>query len=186
MPGLDVDSRRAAPGRLVPFALACLAALSLFLTSCSSRPVEMTVTTDASRSSALPPGAEPLAISPNLPARDENIEAAGDRIAEAITYLNTRQRDRRERALRALVQAEVVMNRALRARPRGSELRTALHAALKDLDSAQRSLQHSAPDAVTLKQLAALNKSLDSLEVNPAPEPTPPDPNSDGEPAPQP
>lgn len=132
------------------------------------------MTTDASRSSALPPGAEPVAIAPDLPERDENIEAAGDRIAEAITYLNTRQRDRRESALRALNQAEVVMNRALRARPRNNEIHTALRAALKDLDTAQRAIQHGAPESVAVKQLTSLNKSLDNMDVRPEPEPDQP------------
>jgi hypothetical protein len=136
----------------------------LFYASCATRPVEETVTTDASRSSALPPGAEPVAIAPNLPERDENIEAAGDRIAEAITYLNTRGRDRREKALSALNQAEVVMNRALRARQRSPQVHSALRAALRDLDAAQRAIQRGTTDAAA-KQLATLNKSLDNLDL---------------------
>ncbi len=136
----------------------------LFSASCATHPVEETVTTDASRSSALPPGAEPVAIAPDLPERDENIEAAGDRIAEAITYLNTRARDRREKALSALNQAEVVMNRALRARQRSPQVHSALRAALKDLDAAQRAIQRGTTDAAA-KQLAALNKSLDNLDL---------------------
>lgn len=138
--------------------------LVLSFSSCTTRPVEETVTTDASRSSALPPDAEPVARAPNLPERDENIEAAGDRIAEAITYLNTRGRDRREKALNALNQAEVVMNRALRARQRSPQVHSALRAALRDLDAAERSIQRGTTDAAA-KQLAILNKSLDNLDL---------------------
>src|SRR3982751_5631281 len=60
----------------------------LLACSCASRPVEEIVTTDASRASILPPGAQPVAREPDLPAQDPDIEVAGDRIAEAMTYLN--------------------------------------------------------------------------------------------------
>jgi signal transduction protein with GAF and PtsI domain len=125
------------------------------------RPVEEIVTTDASRSSALPPGAQPVAIQPDLPERDPDIEAAGDRIAEAITYLNTRRRDRHEAALRALNQAEAALNRALRTRSDDDRLRNPLRSVLKDLDTAERAVQRGSSDAA--KQLSALNKNLDNL-----------------------
>ena len=130
------------------------------LCACAPRYVEETVTTDASRSSAIPPGAEPIAIAPTLPARDADIEAAGDRIAEAITYLNSR---RREAALRAMNQAEAAMNRALHARAGDDQARAALHATLKDLDAATRAIQRGAPDAS--RQLIALNKTIDNLNL---------------------
>jgi hypothetical protein len=130
------------------------------LSACAPRYVEETVTTDASRSSAIPPGAEPIAIAPSLPARDADIEAAGDRIAEAITYLNGR---RREAAMRALNQAEVAVNRALHSRAGDDQARTTLHAALKDLDMAERAIQRGAPDAS--RQLVALNKTIDNLNL---------------------
>jgi ribosomal protein S20 len=162
---IDEQRARRGPGfcRLLVL-LCCGVWLLCNLASCASHPVEQTVTTDGSRASALPPGAEPVAIAPDLPERDENIEAAGDRIAEAITYLNTRQRDRREKALNALNQAEVVMNRALRAKPRNAQIHSALRAALKDLDAAQRAIQRGTTDAAA-KQLATLNKSLDNLDL---------------------
>jgi hypothetical protein len=132
------------------------------LCGCTSKPVEETVTTDASRASALPPNVAPIAVQPNLPAGDPDIEAAGDRIAEAITHLNTRRRDRHESALRALNQAEAALNRALRARPPEDDAtRTTLRAILKDLDTAERAVARAAPDAS--RQLAALNKALDNL-----------------------
>ncbi len=136
------------------------------LSSCASHPVEELVTTDANRSSALPPGAAPVALAPDLPVRDENVEAAGDRIAEAITYLKTPRRDRREQALRALNQAEASINRALRARTSEDEVQTSLRAALKDLETAERTIQRGTSAALTTRQLAALNKSLDNLNIH--------------------
>jgi hypothetical protein len=119
------------------------------------------VTTDASRESALPPGAQPIAVEPDLPAPDPDIETAGDRIAEAITYLNTRRSNRRELALRALNQAETSINHALRNGTHAETVRNALHASLRELDSAEHAVQRSAPDVV--KQLAVLNKHLDAI-----------------------
>jgi hypothetical protein len=100
-------------------------------------------------------------VEPDLPAPDPDIETAGDRIAEAITYLNTRRRDRREVALRALNQAETSINHALRAGAHADNVRNALHASLKELDTAEHAVQRNAPDAV--KQLTALNKHLDGI-----------------------
>lgn len=140
--------------------LLCLS-IVLMLPGCSSAPVVETVTTDASRSSALPADAQPVALEPNLPARDPDIEAAGDRIAEAITYLNTRRRDRREVALRALNQAETTLTHALRSGTHAESIRTALHSTLKDLDSAEHSVQRNAPEVIKL--LTAINKNLDGM-----------------------
>lgn len=140
--------------------LALCAALLFSLSSCSSRPVVEIVTTDASRSSALTPGAQPIAKEPNLPARDADIEAAGDRIAEAITYLNSK---RREAALRALNQSETALNRALRAHARDEHISASLRATLKDLDTAERAVQRGSTDAT--KQLATINRNLDGLDL---------------------
>src|ERR687884_1086998 len=135
--------------------------LPFALSACSSSPVVETVTTDAGRVAALPPGAQPIAVEPNLPERDPDIETAGDRIAEAIIYLNTHRRDRREVALRALNQAEASINHALRNGSHPDDVRTALHARLKELDLAEHAVQRNAPDAA--KQLSALNKNLDDM-----------------------
>jgi hypothetical protein len=143
--------------------LCMFAALLLSSSSCSSRPVVEIVTTDASRSSALPPGAQPVAKEPNLPARDADIEAAGDRIAEAITYLSSK---RREAALHALSQSETALNRALRAHARDNRISTSLRSTLKDLDVAERSIQRGSQDAT--KQLATINRNLDGLDLNPS------------------
>lgn len=151
--------RSRAPSTLMPLAL--LVALLITLTSCSSqRRFEEIVTTDASRSSALPPGAEAVAKEPQLPARDADIEAAGDRIAEAITHLNAK---RREAALRALNQSETALNRALRAHARDNSISGSLRTTLKDLDAAERAVQRGSLDAT--KQLATINKNLDGLDL---------------------
>lgn len=139
--------------------------LLLALASCASRPVEEVVTTDASRSSALPPGAQPVAKEPQLPARDADIEAAGDRIAEAITYLNSK---RREAALRALSQSETALNRALRAHARDNRISTSLRTTLKDLDTAERAVQRGSLEAT--KQLATINRNLDGLDLQRTPQ----------------
>ncbi|MDT5060232.1 MAG: hypothetical protein QOH63_691 [Acidobacteriota bacterium] len=144
------------------------ASLMVTLSGCSTPPIVETVTTDAGRVSALPAGAQPVAIEPNLPAPDPDIEAAGDRIAEAITYLNTRRRDRREVALRALNQAEATISHALRNGTQAESVRTALHTTLKDLDSAEHAVQRNAPDAT--RQLTAINKNLDGISEKQNPE----------------
>jgi hypothetical protein len=159
------DSKKRGAASWLKFLL-CVYCL-ITLAGCSSSPIVETVTTDAGRASALPAGAQPVAIEPNLPARDPDIEAAGDRIAEAITYLNTRRRDRRE-VLRALNQAEATISRALRSGTQAESVRTALHTALKDLDSAEHAVQRNAPDAT--RQLTAINKNLDGINEKQKPE----------------
>jgi hypothetical protein len=154
------------PGSLAGFpGLFFVIALLAGICSCSSKPIEEVVTTDANRSSALPAGAEPVAIAPTLPERDENVEAAGDRIAEAITYLNSH---RREAAVRALGQAEAAMNNALRVRAEEDQARTALKSVLKDLNAAQRTVQRGTSDSVAARQLTALNRSLDNIDLRPS------------------
>ena len=156
----EAERNRRDCAHLSSMLLMVCAALLLTFTSCSSRPVIEIVTTDASRSSALPPGAQPVAKEPKLPARDADIEAAGDRIAEAITYLNSR---RREAALRALNQSEMALYRALRAHARDDRISTSLRASLKDLDVAERAIQRNSQDAT--KQLATINRNLDGLDL---------------------
>jgi uncharacterized lipoprotein len=144
---------------------AALAALCLALAACSTTPpVEETVTVDASRLSALPTQA--VAVTPQLPARDPDIEAAGDRIAEAITSLSKRRSPGAARpnaaALRALEQAEAALTRALRDKPHDEPVREALRSALRELNATERTIQRNAySDAV--RDLTALNKRLDTL-----------------------
>ncbi len=143
--------------------LACALFACLMLAACGSSPVEETVTVDASRLSALP--AQGVAVAPQLPARDEDIEAAGDRIAEAITSLSKRRGTTPARpasAQRALEQAEAALTRALRDKPHDEPVRDALRAALRELNTAQRTIQRGTY-ADAIRDLTALNKKLDTL-----------------------
>ncbi|MFN2455883.1 MAG: hypothetical protein ABR577_16865 [Pyrinomonadaceae bacterium] len=143
----------------------------LMLSGCTSRPIEETVTTSASRSAAIAANSvQPVAVRPHLPVRDADLEAAGDRIAEAITHLDRRRRGGHEAALRALGQAEAAMNRALRAKQRDERASRALHAAIRDIETAQRAVQHGASDTTAAKQLVALNNELDDLAMQPPPQ----------------
>ena len=152
------------------FASAHLGALLLLacltFSACVSAPVEETVTLDASRLSALPAKAPTVAVTPQLPARDEDIEAAGDRIAEAITSLSKRRGTTATRnmtpTLRALEQAEAALTRALHDKPHDEPVREALRAALRDLSAAQRTIQRNAY-ADAIRDLNTLNKRLDTL-----------------------
>jgi hypothetical protein len=144
----------------------CVLALLVCLTfsGCTSTPAEETVTLDASRLSAL--SAPVVAATPQLPARDEDIEAAGDHIAEAITSLSKRRTATAPRpnagALRALEQAEVALTRALRDKPHDEPVREALRSALRELNTAERTIQRNAyADAV--RDLNSLDKKLDTL-----------------------
>lgn len=146
--------------------LALCLALITGLPSCSQKRVEETVTVDAARSSAAAAkaNAQPVAIAPQLPARDADLELAGDRVAEAITHLKKRQN---AAALGALAQSRVAINRALRNESRDAEGLEALRATLKGIESAEHSIQRGAlGEAAT--QLVALNKKVDAIGTRPA------------------
>ena len=159
----EVAAPRSVHVRLIWLGALLLAGLTL--AACNSKPVEETVTLDASRLSALPTQA--VAVTPQLPARDEDIETAGDRIAEAITSLSKRRGNAPARtttaaAQRALDGAEAALTRALRDKPHDEPVREALRAALRELNAAQRTIQRAAySDAI--RDLNALNKKLDTL-----------------------
>ena len=120
-------------------------------------PVVETVTTGAraAQASAAP---APVYFAPQLPARDAELEQAGDRIAEVEVYLKKRQRDA---ALAALGRARRATARALEARQqRKGSRHDALAAALRELDAAERAIERGAYDDAH-RRLAALDKSLD-------------------------
>ncbi len=173
----EISGTGASKRRRCRTAALCLIAATMCggaFSACTSRPVEETVTTAASRSAQLPANAaQPVAVTPNLPARDADIETAGDRIAEAITHLGKTRRGGHEAALRALGQAEAAMNRALRAKARNERASRALHAALRNVQSAEHAVQRGgASDTIATRQLAALNKDLDDLTMQPQPDTT--------------
>lgn len=124
----------------------------------SRRPshVVETVTTGArpSQPAATP---TPVVFAPRLPARDADVEQAGDRIAEAEVYLKKRQG---AAALAALARARRAAARAIEARQRSGARRDALAAALRELDAVERAIEHGAYEDAR-RQLVALDKSLD-------------------------
>jgi hypothetical protein len=138
----------------------CFALIAIQL-SCSQKRIEETVTVDAGRSSSLAVNAQPVAIAPQLPARDADLEQAGDRIAEAVMHLKKRQT---AAALTALAQSRAAINRALRSDARDEEGREALRATLKAIESAEHAIQRGAlSDAAA--QLVALNRKVDSIGI---------------------
>jgi hypothetical protein len=143
------------------FAILCIVAVG-----CSTHPVEEIVTTDASRVSAIPPGAEPVTKEANLPDRDPDLEEAGDRIGEAITYLDSHRRDKWDAAGRALNDAQNSLTKIQREGLwEGADL-AKIEGLLKELDSSMRAVSHNSPDAA--KHLTELSKRLDNLELAPA------------------
>jgi hypothetical protein len=131
--------------------------------SCSQKRVEETVTVDAGRSSSFAQSAQPVAVSPQLPARDADLEQAGDKIAETIMHLKKRQS---AAALSALAQAEAALNRALRSDARDEQGREALRSTLKSAETVERAIQHGALAEATT-QLVALNRKVDSIGTRP-------------------
>lgn len=169
MQGTDVKRARqrfAACAALWRCGAACLL-VSLLFTACGAPPVEETVTLDAGRLSALPPKAQTVASTPQLPTRDEDIEAAGDHIAEAITALSRRRGTASTRntaaALRALEQAEAALTRALHDKPHDEPVRDALRAALRELKTVEAIIQRNAY-ADAIRDLTTLNQGLDALQ----------------------
>src|ERR1051325_417808 len=138
----------------------CLALITLEL-SCSQKRVEETVTVDAGRSSSLAVNAQPVAIEPQLPARDPDVEQAGDHIAGAVMHLKKRQG---AAALNALAQSKAAINRALHNDERDEEGREALRSTLKGIEAAEHTIQRGAlNDAAT--QLVALNRKVDAIGI---------------------
>lgn len=131
--------------------------------SCSQKRVEETVSVDATRSSSFARSAPPVAIAPQLPARDADVEQAGDRIAEAIMHLKKRQGPA---GLSALAQAEAAIERALRSDARDEQERETLRSTLKGIETAERAIQRGALAEATA-QLKALNRKVDSVGTRP-------------------
>lgn len=156
-------ARRQRPRLLPAVCAACLfvavaVAATLFVRRSTPAVVE-TVTTGLDRQTpATKPS--PLVIAPQLPARDEDVEKAGDKIAEATVYLSRRQRPA---ALRALTEAHVAARRAYERRSQQHDPDThKLLAALRELELAQVAVERgSLPDA--RQKLIALNWQLDQV-----------------------
>ena len=134
---------------------ACLLLLGWFAYVRRPAPVVETVTTVA----RVAPAPTPVYFSPQLPARDEDVEQAGDRIAEAEVYLKKRQS---AAALAALTRARHATARALEARRQKGSRGDELAATLKELDSVQRAIERGQLDDAH-RQLVALDKNLDRI-----------------------
>jgi hypothetical protein len=137
-------------------AVACAAAL--FVRRPAPAVVE-TVTTGIDRPAPLTKPS-PVAGAPQLPARDEDVEKAGDKIAEATVYLSRRQR---AAALRALTEARAAARRAYDRRSQQHDPDVhKLAAALRELELAEVAVERgSLPDA--RQKLIALNQRLDQI-----------------------
>jgi hypothetical protein len=128
----------------------------LFVHVRRAAPVVETVTTVARTAQAVVVPT-PVYFAPQLPARDAELEQAGDRIAEVEVYLKKRQS---AAALAALGRARRATARALEARqPKGTR-RDTLAAALRELDTVERAIERGAYEDAR-RQLVALDKSLD-------------------------
>ena len=126
----------------------------------SRRPshVVETVTTGARAQPATAP--TPVYFAPQLPARDAELEQAGDRIAEAEVYLKKRQP---AAARSALARARRAATRALEARQRAGARRDALASALRELDTVEHTIERGAYEDAR-RQLVVLDKSIDRIE----------------------
>jgi hypothetical protein len=102
----------------------------------------------------------PVYFAPQLPARDAELEQAGDRIAEAEVYLKKRQG---AAALAAIGRARRAAARALESRQRAGARREVIAAALRELDTVEHAIERGAYEDAR-RQLVALDKSLDEHE----------------------
>jgi hypothetical protein len=160
------ERARQTPHLLFAVCAACLvvglvAAADFFVRRPAPAVVE-TVTTglDGGNTAKLAPA--PVVNTPQLPARDEDVERAGDKIAEATVYLSRRQK---AGALRALAEARAAARRAYdrRAQQQHDPSAHTLLAAIKELEQAEVAVERGAfPDA--RQKLLAINHQLDQVE----------------------
>ena len=139
--------------------LVALCALFVLWALSAHRAAPAVVETVTTGARAPAPAQTPVYFTPQLPVRDEEIELAGDRIAEVEVYLKKRQS---AAALAALGRARRATAHALEARQRKGTHGDALLSALTELASVPRSLERGAL-ADAHRQLVALDKSLDHL-----------------------
>ena len=114
------------------------------------------MTTEASRPVAISAGNLVISSVP-VPAPDREVEAAGDRIAEAAVYLRHRRGDR---ALRALAQARAVARRALDERARRGVANEQLSALPAELERARLVIERG-DFASAARALDRLDQQLD-------------------------
>jgi hypothetical protein len=152
---------RRTPRLLLGACAACLALalVAVFIALRHPAPaVVETVTTGLDTQPAAKPS--PVINAPQLPARDEDVERAGDKIAEATVYVSRRQKTA---ALRALTEARTSARRAYDRRKQSSEpAAEKLRAALRELELAELAVEHGSTDAK--QKLLALNQHLDVID----------------------
>ncbi|MFL6228689.1 MAG: hypothetical protein ACJ741_07910 [Pyrinomonadaceae bacterium] len=139
--------------------LVALVVMAAFVVRRPAPAVVETVTTGLDGGTPAKPA--PVVNAPQLPARDEDVERAGDKIAEATVYLTRRQKGA---ALRALSEARAAARRAYdrRAQQRDQPSHTLL-AAIKELEQAESAVERGAfPEAK--QKLLAINRQLDQVE----------------------
>ena len=141
-----------------PLTVACALLVYAAVRVRQATPVLETVTT-VPRTPAAVPTPSPVYFTPQLPPRDEEVEIAGDRIAEVEVYLKKRQS---ANALAALTRARRATARALEARQHKGAHADALLSTLKGLDSVQRAIERGAFEDAH-RQLVTLDRSLDGL-----------------------
>jgi hypothetical protein len=123
-------------------------------------PVVETITTREGSQTHAAPGPA-VNFTPQLPQRDADIETAGDNLAAATVYLKNRQS---AAALRAMTQARNATAHAIDSRRKQGKRLDVLEEALREIDSAERYVQHGALGDARAR-LASLNRRLDaSLE----------------------
>lgn len=150
--------------RLLAASVACLAVAALVASTLIilRRPAPAVVeTVTTGLEGAPPPKPAPVVNPPQLPARDEDVERAGDKIAEATVYLSRRQK---ASALRALSEAHTAARRAYERRAQADPAADArpLTAAIRELEQAQASVERGA-FADARQKLLALNRQLDQV-----------------------
>lgn len=136
--------------------LVCLAVMVLIKRATLMPEVE-TVTVNPSGQNKNP--SQTVAVRPQLPARDAELEVVGDHIAAAITHLHQRQKPA---ALHALGEAETALKRAQNDPVRAERSHKALESVYKDIKNNEGAIQHGKFEE-SARQLIAINKTIDDL-----------------------
>jgi hypothetical protein len=142
-------------------ALGLCALLLLFgLRARQRTPVVETITTKEGAQTRATPGPA-VHFTPQLPQRDADLEVAGDHIAAATVYLKNRQS---AAALRAMTQARSATAHAIDRRKQQGKRFDVLEETLREIDSAERYVQHGALSDARARLISLNNKLDDSLE----------------------
>jgi hypothetical protein len=155
---------RQPPHLLFAVCAACLVAglvvAAAFVVRRPAPAVVETVTTGLNDGQPVKTSPAPAVNAPQLPERDEDVERAGDKIAEATVYLSRRQKSA---ALRALAEARGAARRAYDRRSQQHDQSShTLLAAIRELEQAESSVERgSFPEAK--QKLLAINHQLDQV-----------------------